>query len=66
MAEVKNKVQTYIINYVCDECYDGNMERDGNIVLTSNPPLFPHKCNRCGYKMNFIDTYPKFVYEYEH
>jgi hypothetical protein len=46
------------IDYVCDACGEGTMERFGPIVLTSNPPLFEHKCNKCGASQFFNMTYP--------
>ena len=34
------------------------MEPDGNIVLTTEPYLYPHKCNNCGYMENYPFRYP--------
>ena len=48
--EIKTEVKTFRIELQCDEC-DGIMSHNG-IVLTSNPPLFPHECDKCGYRKN--------------
>ena len=56
MAEIKTEIKTFRIKLACDEC-DGDMIYNG-IVLTSNPPLFPHVCNKCGVKINSRKKYP--------
>ena len=42
------------------------MEKDGNIVLTSYPPQFPHKCSYCGNRENYTVQYPYTKYVLEH
>ena len=49
--EIKIEVKTFKVILECDECKDGIMIYNG-IVLTSNPPQFPHICNKCGEKKN--------------
>ena len=39
-------------------CY-GKLEYDGMTMLTSNPPLYPHKCWKCGHVENLDNTYPR-------
>jgi transcription elongation factor Elf1 len=59
MAEIKKEVKTYKTEYVCDECGIGTMESCSGIVLTSNPPRYPHKCTNCGCERHFTGTkYP--------
>lgn len=49
----------------CDKCEIGIMERNGNIILTSEPPLYPHKCNNCGHEEAYAVIYPYQNIEYE-
>lgn len=48
------------IKYICENCNEGEMiiDKDNPIILTSNPPLIPHKCNKCGCEMRLMKTYP--------
>jgi len=57
MSETEQEVKTYVVNYICDECGDGFMEPTGEIYLT-NPPQYPHVCNKCGAKKTFNKKYP--------
>ena len=34
------------------------MIMDGNIVLTTYPAQYPHKCNKCGCRKTFDRMYP--------
>ena len=34
------------------------MVEDGHIILTTDPPQYPHKCNNCGCKKNYYIRYP--------
>jgi hypothetical protein len=57
--EVRREVKTYIIEYECPECKEGNLYPTGRVLLSS-PPQYPHKCNKCGYKETFRGIkYPK-------
>ena len=47
-----------VVYQTCDKCGEGIMERDGNEVFASYPPLYPHKCDKCGYKTNYHVSYP--------
>ena len=57
MPEVRIPVDTYMARYMCDECDGGEMKGDG-IVLTSNPPQYPHTCTDCGARKIFMSSYP--------
>ena len=60
MPELVNPVQMVVVEYICDECGEGKMRRDGDIVFTSNPIQIPHKCDKCGFKINFNEpSYPR-------
>jgi hypothetical protein len=41
----------------CPVCGNGWMRPTG-IVLTTNPPQYPHKCNSCGYEQVYPIRYP--------
>ena len=51
------------VNHVCPKCGKGTMKLDEGIVLTSNPPQYRLKCDKCGHieysgiKYNISDNY---------
>ena len=61
MPELSKEVCTYSVSYICDECGKGEMRATG-VMLTSNPPQFPHKCNSCGVEKVFRAKYPQIAY----
>jgi transposase-like protein len=61
MPEVRN-VQTQQVDERCPVCGQGWMRSTG-IVLTSNPPLYPHKCTSCNYQQTYSVQYPYMIYE---
>lgn len=63
--EVKCEAKSFMVIQKCDKCGVGRMERCGNIVLTSEPPLYPHKCNNCGHEEAYTVIYPYQYIEYE-
>lgn len=58
--EQKIKVVPFMIRLFCN-C-GGKMIPEG-IVLTVYPPLYPHKCERCGLTENTHNRYPYMSYE---
>jgi|JI10StandDraft_1071094.scaffolds.fasta_scaffold883266_3 DNA-directed RNA polymerase subunit RPC12/RpoP len=62
MTERTYEVRTIGVDYLCDKCGDGLMEHTG-IMLMSDPPKYPHKCNRCGTVMDFFQKYPTVRWE---
>ena len=42
----------------CDECGQGEMIREDNIIYPTSPPMYPHKCNKCGAVHNYTKIYP--------
>jgi hypothetical protein len=40
----------------CDRCGQGYMKPTG-FVLAVDPPLFPHRCTRCGYVEHYRKVY---------
>ena len=55
---IKEKVKPIRIDKICTNCDIGKMRPD-NMVFSSYPPKFSHKCNICG----FIETYKR-IYPY--
>ena len=57
--EVRFRTDTYIIEYLCDECYEGNMKPTGKMNLGS-VNNFPHLCDNamCGHTQDFEIKYP--------
>jgi hypothetical protein len=62
MAERTSEVRTFLIERECDICGKGDLKPAGDIVLTSHPPLFPHRCESCGASANFPEKYPRIFY----
>lgn len=60
--EKKTKVESYNVEYVCDECGIGNYEPTGECNLTT-PPQYPHVCTHCNHRQVFRKTYPFIAYE---
>lgn len=50
------------IRYRCEFCNEGEMKYGTNegpaIALTVNPPLYEHKCTKCGKTMHLPKMYP--------
>ena len=51
MPEVKRLVQPVEVNYVCDKCGHGMMEKVGEANAQSGE--IPHRCMICGYEQQF-------------
>ena len=60
MTEVKTEVKTFRVKLKCD-C-GGDMIYNG-MVLTSNPPLYPHICDKCEARVNRRNKYPMITTE---
>lgn len=60
MKEIKKPVREYIVHAMC-EC--GGEFIPGDMVLMSDPPQYPHKCNKCGTSATFNKKYPSIEYE---
>lgn len=56
-------VKVQLVDYICDECKESNMEYTGNMIFTY-PEQYEHKCNNCGNVKNFNVKYPEVVYTY--
>jgi hypothetical protein len=60
MKEIKLPVYNYIVRATC-EC-GGEFEPTG-MVLMSNPPKYPHTCNKCGKEEIFVKKFPHYTFE---
>ena len=59
--ETKMQINTRMVEYKCDKCGEGKMIPTG-IVLLTYPGQYEHKCNNCGFIMNFFAKYPYVEY----
>ncbi|MFW6311365.1 MAG: hypothetical protein ACOC1K_03930 [Nanoarchaeota archaeon] len=59
MPEVRN-VQSQQVDERCPVCKEGWMRPTG-VVLTTQPPQYPHKCNKCNYEQTYQVRYPYIV-----
>lgn len=55
------RVDTLVVDNICDECKEGVMRPTGE-VLQSNPPQYVHKCVKCGHTANYGIAYPTSKY----
>ena len=60
--EIKTPMQVVKREYLCPKCDKGKMEFTGESYM-SNPPLYGHKCNICGYWMEFYTQFPLIDFE---
>lgn len=57
MSEIKTEMKLFSVDMICDECNWGRMRPTG-VALMSNPPKYPHKCDRCGHEVTYDVRYP--------
>lgn len=62
MAETFTPVRPVSVDYECDKCHNGHMRSTG-VMLTSDPPQYPHECDECGHAQTFDRMYPYVYYE---
>lgn len=56
-----NEVKVYIDRLYCNEC--GTEMEQGDIVLCTYPPQYPHICPKCGFRITTDIKYPNVRYE---
>lgn len=61
MPEVR-QVQTHQVDERCPICGQGWMRPTG-IVLTTDPPQYPHKCTNCNYGQTYSVSYPYIIHQ---
>lgn len=64
MGLEQTPIRSIKVDYKCEECNKGYMRPTG-LMLTSNPPKFPHKCNICDHEEIFYEKYPTIRYVLE-
>lgn len=64
MGDYKDNERTFPIQhvgvkYICEHCGEGEMlfVPDNDILLTF-PPMFKHRCNKCGGELSLPRQYP--------
>ncbi len=62
MPEKRTEIKTFLVSYVCEKCEAGEMKPTG-VMLTSDPPKWPHSCSACGHEQVFCLKYPAVAYE---
>jgi hypothetical protein len=61
--ETHTKVESFEIDYRCDECGEGMMRPTGR-CMESYPPQYPHSCTVCKATKTFTNKrYPHIVHE---
>lgn len=58
MSERTWPARVVTVDYICDECGEGLMQRADNMALMSSPPRYWHQCNKCGHRQTFTVCYP--------
>ena len=57
--EKRTKVDTYLVELICDKCGEGEMLPDG-IAKPTSPMKYEHKCTKCGHTVDILgETYPR-------
>jgi len=57
MPIFRQRADCTAVDFVCDECGDGRMRPNGEVMYT-DPLKYYHECNNCGNKQAFDKTYP--------
>ena len=59
--EIKKEAKTILVNYECDVC--GELMKSTGSVKLVFPPLYEHRCPKCGEEINLDKSYPTTEYE---
>lgn len=63
MDIIRNEVRVFEEELKCTYCEDGRMQSTNEPMILTSPPLYPHKCNRCGQGENRHERFPRITYE---
>jgi len=65
MSEKTFEVKPVLVEYFCDkaECGGEVLLDQNSAVLTSHPPQYTHRCERCGEVYRFTKAYPIIDYK---
>jgi hypothetical protein len=61
MVEIRTRLVSVEIDQSCT-CVIGRMRPTGK-ALMSNPPIYPHQCDKCGIVVSYPVIYPTIVLE---
>ena len=62
MTERTYELRAVGVDYLCDACGDGVTVATG-LMLPTDPPKWPHQCNKCGHTANLEQKYPTVRFE---
>ncbi len=62
MGEISQKVKTYLIEYVCDNCEKQNVRFSGVEGYTGGKYVYDHVCGHCKKEISLEDKYPLIKY----
>ena len=62
--EIKRGLRTVYVKMICDKCHRGEMQRESNDVLFTDPLKYRHYCPVCGNRETYTTSYPSIRYEY--
>jgi len=62
MSERRFEVTPVGVDYICDTCEKGLMNPTG-VMLTSDPPKWPHRCSNCGHEVILDEKFPTIRFE---
>lgn len=61
-SKITTPVKPVMERMMC--CCGGELKRTKDAVtITTYPPQYTHKCNKCGILRQFYDIYPRITYE---
>ena len=56
-----SEVKVRKVTIECEKC--GVEMFPTGVTLMSDPPQYPHKCDKCGNTVNMMEIYPRIEYE---
>lgn len=62
MAEISQKVKTYLIEYICDHCEKQKVEFNGVEGFTGGKYVYDHFCSNCKIDISLENKYPLIKY----
>lgn len=62
--EVKVSLVPYAVKCICDRCNEGYINYiQGSDVVSTNPPMYLHQCDKCGEIKLAYRQYPVVMYD---
>lgn len=65
MATFETLLQTFSVDYQCDQCKGGLMRPHGDVAWMADPLKYKHRCTNvdCGAEQTFLVQYPYLSYK---